>query len=103
MVLKRYFHSAEDDDAGDANEHLTAYRCRRGLVRQNGTAFKTALCLRGYRRLPGLYDALLKVAVLGGRTHGGESDLTLSGVTVETVERVVTQYLGVIAWTTSPS
>ena len=59
---------------------------------------KVALCLRAYRRLPGLYDAVLRAAVLGARTRGAETSLALSGVSAATVQRVVGRYLGVIEW-----
>ena len=79
-------------------EEVTAFRCRQRLVRNRDVPMKVALCLRAYRRLPGLYDAVLRAAVLGARTRGAETSLALSGVSAATVQRVVGRYLGVIEW-----
>jgi hypothetical protein len=48
--------------------------------------------------MPGLYDAVLKAAVIGASTRGAETALALSGVSAATVQRVVGRYLGVIEW-----
>lgn len=91
-----YFGSHYGSYFGD-EEEVTAFRCRPRLLRNGEVPLKAAICLRAYRRLPGLYDAVLKVAVLGSN-RGAESAIALSGVTTATVERVVRRYLGVIAW-----
>jgi hypothetical protein len=56
------------------------------------------LCVRRYRKLGELYDAVLKVAVLGNRDSGLVSTLTLSGVSFENVDRLTSRYLERITW-----
>jgi serine protease Do len=77
-------------------EEVTAFVCRPRLVRHESVSMKAAVCLRGYRRMPGLYDAVLRVVVLGSGDRVAESAVALSGVSTATVEHVVRRYLGVI-------
>jgi S1-C subfamily serine protease len=83
------FFGTEDD--------VTRFRCRTRFV-DGGIALKTVLCLRTYKRLPGLVDAVLKAATLGGGSHGAATSLALSGVSAETVAQVARRYIGAIAW-----
>jgi len=55
-------------------------------------------CLRAYRKLPGLYDARVKAAVLGHERAGAETSLTLSGVSFANARAVAQRYLEAIAW-----
>jgi len=55
-------------------------------------------CLRRLKKLDGLYDAVLKVAVLGARDAGLISTLTLSGATYGSIERLTTQYVNLVSW-----
>jgi hypothetical protein len=49
-------------------------------------------------KLPGLYDALLKVATVGSRNAGLVSTLSLSGVSFNNVETLSRRYLENIRW-----
>ena len=49
-------------------------------------------------KLPGLYDAVLKVAVLGRSNAGLVSTLTLSGASWENIDRIAGRYLERVAW-----
>jgi hypothetical protein len=82
------------DKEGD--QEVTGYRCREGNVRREGLVMKAVLCLRRYKRLPGLYDAVLRVATLGEPDAGVVSTLTLSGVSAANAEAVARHYVGVI-------
>ena len=53
---------------------------------------------RAYRKLAGLYDAVIKAAVLGDREAGLVATLTLSGVSFENVERLTARFLERFAW-----
>ena len=57
-----------------------------------------AICLRRYRQLGELYDAVLKLAVLGRSDVGLLSTLSMTGVTFENVDRVTRRYLRLVAW-----
>jgi hypothetical protein len=54
--------------------------------------------VRRYKKLGELYDAILKVAVLGHNDSGLVSTLTLSGVTFASVTRLTGLYLDRITW-----
>lgn len=77
---------------GSENE-VTPFRCHIGTVHQSGLIFKTVLCLRRYRKLDGIYDAVFKAAVLGRPLTGLETALFLSGFNYENVEGMVRWYM----------
>lgn len=82
-------------------EDLTGYRCRSGNVRpaQGHAVLKTIFCARAYRQLPGLYDVVFRLAVLGRAKVGLLSTLTMSGVTFPNAQSMVRRYLGAFKWT----
>ncbi|MBX3147331.1 MAG: trypsin-like peptidase domain-containing protein [Gemmatimonadales bacterium] len=77
---------------------LTSYQCSAGNIRQPGGVIRTRFCLRGYTKYPGLYDAVIKAAMLGARDAGVVSQLTLSGVSFDNAQRLGRQYLEQIRW-----
>ena len=86
------------DWLGGSDEDLTPYRCRTRNVEQGGGTWRTVFCLRGYRRLPGLYDAIFKAAQLGRGNVGVMTRLALSGVTAESAETTARRYFARISW-----
>lgn len=89
--------SRDNTPAGEA-EHVTSWICGTRNVRNDAAPMRTVLCLRRYRKLGELYDAVLKVAVLGRQDAGLVSTLTMSGVSFENVDRLARRYLERIAW-----
>jgi hypothetical protein len=87
-----------DNTPGGSEEHVTSWRCSTRNVRNATTPLRAALCVRRYRKLAGLYDAVLQTAVLGRRDSGLVSTLTLSGVSYENVRAVTSRYLERITW-----
>lgn len=83
--------------SGD-EKHVTVWKCRARNVAAPATPVRAVLCLRGLKKLPGLYDAVLQVAVLGRSNAGLVSSLTLSGATFENIDRASTRFLGLLAW-----
>lgn len=82
-----------DNTPAGAEEHVTRWSCATRNVRNETTPLRAVLCVRGYRKLDALYDAVLKVAVLGRRDSGLVSTLTLSGVTYDNIEALTERYL----------
>lgn len=83
-------------------EDLTGYRCRAGNVRGPGAGravLKTVFCARAYKQLPGLYDVVFRLAVLGRAKLGLLSTLTMSGVTFPNAQAMVRRYVGAFHWT----
>lgn len=87
-----------DNTPAGEEEHVTSWRCGTRNVRNQATPMRAVLCLRRYRKLGELYDAVLKVAVLGRPDTGLVSTLTLSGVSFENVDRLSRRYLERITW-----
>lgn len=80
----------------EGDEDVTGYRCRSANVRRGALVMKAVLCLRRFKRLPGLYDAVVRFATLGGRASGVISTLTLSGVSAANAERIAQRYASAI-------
>ena len=83
---------------GGTRKDVTEFRCEAGFVDVESLTLKTVFCARAYRKLRGLYDAVLKVAVLGSPNRGVESTLVLSGVSFENAQALSRRYLKAIAW-----
>jgi hypothetical protein len=82
-----------DNTPGGEEEHVTSWKCGTRNVRNGDTPMRAVLCIRRYRKLGELYDAVLKVAVLGRSSVGLVSTLTLSGVTFDNVQKLSRRYL----------
>ncbi|MEJ7809330.1 MAG: serine protease [Gemmatimonadaceae bacterium] len=96
-LLSGTFASGDEGMYAD-DEEVTPFRCETRNVTHHALAFRAALCLRRYRKLDGLYDAVLRAAALGGRGKGLVTTLTLSGVSFENAQRVAGRYLERITW-----
>ncbi len=81
-----------------SEEEVTRFVCHEALVEQHETPIKAVFCLRAYRKLPGLYDAVVKAAVLGHDGSGAETSLNLSGVSFANARALAQRYLEAIAW-----
>ena len=82
---------------GGADE-VTGFRCRTDDVANGDVTFKTAFCVRRYKKFPGLYDAVVRGAALGHAGTGLVTTLTLSGVSFENALLLTRRYLGSITW-----
>jgi hypothetical protein len=83
---------------GGSESEVTPFRCHTGAVRVQGITFKTAFCLRRYRRLDGLYDMVFKGAAVGRPNVGLETALLASGVSFENAEALVLWYMKGFSW-----
>lgn len=79
-------------------EDVGKFSCHSGFVKTNGVRFKTALCLRANKRLPGLYDAVLKAATLNEDHRGVLTTLVLAGVSSNNALRFSRRYLESFRW-----
>jgi serine protease Do len=103
--LNRFqLHAAASDSFGDATEahgterDFTRFACHEGFVANQGSVLKVAFCLRGYRRMPDLYDVVVRAALLGRPTTVATTHLALWGVGIENARRVVARYLAGMRW-----
>ncbi|MDQ2669865.1 MAG: serine protease [Gemmatimonadota bacterium] len=96
-LLEFVFMPGDEDTPGD-REHVTSFRCRTGNVESGRHAIRAAFCLRRYRKLEGLYDAVVKTVTLGDRQQGVVSTLTLAGVSATNARLVAQRFLESIRW-----
>lgn len=99
------FHSAyqkqfqQDFSFEEANaEEVTSFRCSTRNVSAPTVTLRAVVCLRRYRKLPGLYDAIVKTATLGPPNAGLVTTLTLAGVSASNVQRLTRILLRSIVW-----
>jgi S1-C subfamily serine protease len=79
-------------------EEVTPFRCQTRNVGTASGKLKAVLCARQYVKLPGLYDAIFKAAILGSRNAGLVTTLALSGVTFDNVQLLTRRYMENIQW-----
>lgn len=81
------------------HDDVTNFRCVTRFVDVNGLTVRAALCLRAYKRFPGLYDLVLRAATLDASTRGVETSLTLAGFSSENAHALARRYLEGLSWT----
>lgn len=91
--FKTTYHGMEGSES-----EVTPFQCATGTVREAGLTFKTAFCVRRYRRLDSLYDLVFKAAIVGRPLLGLETALMASGVSYENAEALVRWYMAGISW-----
>ncbi|MCP3138021.1 S1C family serine protease [Pyxidicoccus xibeiensis] len=91
--------SNDPDPVEATRQDVTNYRCRSEFVDVGGLSVRTALCLRAYRKFPGLYDVVLRAATLNAGTSGLDTSLTLAGFTADNGRRIARRYLEGLSWT----
>lgn len=90
---------ANDNTPSGDEKHVTPWKCStRNVAAAGGTPMRAVLCLRALKKLEGLYDAVLKVAVLGNGGNGLVSTLTLAGASFDNIERLTARYLERVSW-----
>ena len=93
------FDTGYDGDMPYADsDAVTPYRCQTRNVKREDITMRTAFCVRKYRRLEGLYDAIVSAAVLGTSETGLVTTLSLSGVTFDNAHALARRYLEQIEW-----
>lgn len=87
-----------DDTPSGEEDQVTSWRCGTRNLNNGILPLRTVLCLRAYRKLAGLYDGVVKVAVLGRPRDGLVSTLTVSGASFENIQAVAERFLRGFAW-----
>ena len=96
-LYQRYF--ADDDGHFHAGkEDVTKFSCQADFVEHADLTMRTVLCIRSYKKLPGLYDAVLKVATLDKNARGVLSTVELGGVSYDNALLFSRKYLEGISW-----
>jgi hypothetical protein len=97
---QRYSASFRNEAFGQKTTQLTAPVCQEAEVARDKLALRTVMCLRAYRKLPGLYDLSLLVATFDQPTIGAQGRFDARGVSFDNAMRLATHYLNGYAWRT---
>ncbi|NVI99068.1 trypsin-like peptidase domain-containing protein [Myxococcus sp. AM009] len=91
--------SQDPDVVAATRQDVTNYRCQSEFVDVAGLPVRAALCMRAYRKFPGLYDLVLRAATLNASTSGVDTSLTLAGFTADNGRKLARRYLEGLSWT----
>ncbi len=83
---------------GGDKEDVTKFVCNSDFVSHADLTMRAVLCMRAYRKLPGLYDAVLKVATLSNDRGGVLSSVEMGGVSYDNAVALSRKYLEGISW-----
>ncbi|MBU8894563.1 serine protease [Corallococcus sp. H22C18031201] len=92
-------YSQDPDSVPATREDVTNFRCQSEFVDVGGLPVRASMCLRAYRRFPGLYDLVLRAATLNASTSGVDSSLTLAGFSADNARKLARRYLEGLSWT----
>jgi serine protease Do len=105
----RYSDSFRNESMGRDDRHRTAPSCVERQVEgpapkadkgsRGGLPLKAVICLRAYKRLPGLHDLAVLVATLDGDIIGVQGRLDAYGISAASATRLAQHYLDGYAWT----
>jgi hypothetical protein len=79
-------------------ETVSSYQCKSGFVAHAGLNFKTTLCVRAYRKLPGIYDAYFYLTSLVADSEALQSTLVLAGFSWANLTRLTEQFVKSVSW-----
>jgi serine protease Do len=110
---QRYSDSFRNEFMGRDDRQRTAPRCVErqvhsgppGVNGANGVSgatgplpLKAVICLRAYKKLPGLHDLAVLVATLDGTQQGVQGRLDAYGISAASAQRLAQHYLDGFAW-----
>jgi serine protease Do len=98
---ERYSASFRNEFMGGGDRWRTAPRCAERSLQAGAGALpmKAVVCMRGYKKLEGLYDMSVLVATLDGSETGVQGRFDAHGVGLASAQRLTQHYLDGFAWT----
>ncbi len=96
-LLQHYFSGPEYSFSGRKDD-MTEFRCQTNFIKSNSILFKTALCLRTYKKLAGLYDVVLHAMTLNSDDNALQTTLSLSGISYDNAISFTHSYLEAFKW-----
>jgi serine protease Do len=79
-------------------EHQTAPQCHEDYVDRAGLPLRAVVCLRAYKKLPGLYDVAVLVATLDQPQAGVQGRFDAQGVSYASALALTRHYIEAYAW-----
>lgn len=92
------FESGSVSSPGDGEEFHTRWRCDSRVFSQGGARLKSHVCLRAYKKLDGLYDAVLRTMTFDSPDAVVESELLLHGFSPANIDKLCARFVEAIAW-----
>jgi serine protease Do len=80
------------------SEHQTKPQCHEDFVDRNGLPLRAVVCLRAYKKLPGLYDLSVLVATLDQPRAGVQGRFDARGLSFANAQVLAKHYLEAYAW-----
>jgi S1-C subfamily serine protease len=99
---QEYSASFQNENMGRRTRDLTAPQCKEDFVENAGLPMRTVMCLRAYRRLPGLYDVAVLTTSVDAKTEGVQGRFDARGVSFANAQLLAGHYLQGFAWKRSP-
>ena len=96
-LIGSYF-GAPSTSLPTSKDDFTEYDCKTDYVVHKAIKFKTAFCLRQYKKFEGLFDMVLTAATLNEDDKSLVTTLVLSGVSYENAVKFCKHYLGSFVW-----
>jgi serine protease Do len=81
-----------------SRRQLAPFACKQENLELNGFAANATVCLRGYRKLDGIYDLNVQVVSKNASRQGFVSNLSLTGVASEQALAFARVYLEAMRW-----
>lgn len=81
-----------------SRRHVGPFACESRIVGLKGFDAGVLVCVRGYRRLEGLYDFTVRVSSLNGSKRGFASHLDMFGLEFEPGMRFIKRYIEAMEW-----
>ena len=90
---ERHSRSFRNEGFGAATRQQSAPHCHEDTVEGRGLKLRAVLCLRAYKKLPGLHDMSLLVATLDGTDRGAQGRFDAYGVSLANAQKLAAHYL----------
>ena len=90
---EEYSLSFQNENMGRRTRDMTAPKCKENFVESHGLPMRTVMCLRAYRRLPGLYDVAVLTTSVDASTAGVQGRFDAHGVSFANALLLARHYL----------
>ena len=96
---QRHSASFRNESMGQDQRVRTAPKCTEQTVqREGGPPLRSVVCLRAYKKLPGLHDLSVLVASLDGSESGVQGRLDAQGISFDSASQLARHYLNGFGW-----
>ncbi len=80
------------------SEHQTKPQCHEDYLDRDDLPLRAVVCLRAYKKLPGIYDLSVLVATLDQPQAGVQGRFDAQGLSFENAQKLAKHYLEAYAW-----